>query len=268
MKIIILSFSILLPYIAFTQPLDSRSRAYFDSITKIKPDPYNHPHTSAIAEIPVTTYSDIYNSTQRPDSSYVIQKIPTGFGIYTDTVYLFSAHSADSLYDVIKSRYIGKKFVFNPMILYTNSSCKCAHLPPTGTVWTVKDLYRLDYAKTANWEQAHPVGYERLICKSANGDCVMVDLTYFDQQRTELIYTPERAAKLKLKYGTIFWNAILEGSVKFGMNQEMCERSWGKPTSTSITHSINGIIEKWFYYFPGHTQYLYFTDGHLTAFQP
>jgi flavodoxin len=53
--------------------------------------------------------------------------------------------------------------------------------------------------------------------------------------------------------------------VTIGMSQQdVLDSSWGKPDRVNRTTTANGVREQWVY---GHGNYLYFTNGVLTAYQ-
>lgn len=70
------------------------------------------------------------------------------------------------------------------------------------------------------------------------------------------------ADNYKSKFGN-YWQTILEGKVKIGMTNEMCELSWGKPKSINETITSGKKTEQWVY----SDNYLYFDNGILTAIQ-
>jgi hypothetical protein len=77
------------------------------------------------------------------------------------------------------------------------------------------------------------------------------------------MFTKGEAEGNKKKYGETNWRSILEGKVAVGFTKEMCELSWGKPKDIKNTVISGRKSEQWIY----EDNYLYFTNGKLTAIQ-
>jgi len=71
------------------------------------------------------------------------------------------------------------------------------------------------------------------------------------------------AEEYRKRFGDENWQLILEGKLKIGMTNEMCELSWGKPKSINETVTSGKKTEQWVY----SDNYLYFDNGLLTAKQ-
>lgn len=88
--------------------------------------------------------------------------------------------------------------------------------------------------------------------------------TFFSCFMEETQYT-KWVDSLQQKYGDEYCQNIIQKKVKIGMTQDMCIASWGEPDSINKTITSNGASEQWVY--EGIGEYLYFTNGILTAIQ-
>lgn len=74
----------------------------------------------------------------------------------------------------------------------------------------------------------------------------------------------KRTQYLNKKFGTAMAKIILSGKVQIGMTREMCKEAWGHPQKVNTTTTPQTVSEQWVY---GGHNYLYFTNGRLTAVQ-
>lgn len=83
-----------------------------------------------------------------------------------------------------------------------------------------------------------------------------------ERARTEALQ--KRTQYLNKKFGAAMAKIILSGKVQIGMTREMCKEAWGHPQKVNTTTTPQTVSEQWVY---GGHNYLYFTNGRLTAVQ-
>lgn len=114
--------------------------------------------------------------------------------------------------------------------------------------WTCKDL-TID-------EDSYKLG---LVLENEVGDVIFIpfdDIKRSDSRRRG--FSENEFNELAEKFGHDKMESILQGKVKVGFTEEMARMAWGEPSD--INRSSYG--DQWVY----HSQYLYFENGILTAF--
>ena len=83
-------------------------------------------------------------------------------------------------------------------------------------------------------------------------------------EKEYILAIQKRTQYLNKKYGARIGKMILNGKVQTGMTREMCKEAWGSPQKINTTTTTQTVSEQWVY---GGHNYLYFTNGKLTAIQ-
>jgi hypothetical protein len=103
-----------------------------------------------------------------------------------------------------------------------------------------------------------------MVFENNEGQVIMMQYdSIIGNKKHNNIFNKIDADKYATKFGKDIWNTILQGSVKIGMTNEACILSWGIPSKINETITAGNKTEQWVY----PNNYLYFTDGILTAIQ-
>ncbi len=86
---------------------------------------------------------------------------------------------------------------------------------------------------------------------------------FLNSEKSFSLFESKVADYYKLKFGTEYWNAILQSTIKLGMTKEMCKLSWGEPKSINSTIFKNKNGEQWVY----SKNYIYFEKGIVTRME-
>ena len=153
-------------------------------------------------------------------------------------------------YDKEKNSYLEKKFI----------------LKSTYNLIGIEDINTKEEIKFKKWDKWKCIDYVK---KEYEGFGLLIQndskQTFFIEKSMMETYTlpAEKIELYKKKFGLKFLNDILDGNVSIGMTKEICELAWGKPSDINKTVTKSGIKEQWVY----SKNYLYFTNGKLTAIQ-
>lgn len=81
-----------------------------------------------------------------------------------------------------------------------------------------------------------------------------------EEAETERLYM----AELQMKYGSSNAKLIINGEVRLGFSETMCEEAWGTPYDITRVTTQLGTTEAWWY---GDGNVLYFQNGKLVMIQ-
>lgn len=161
-----------------------------------------------------------------------------------------------------KKVHLGKQYVFNYEArgsLIDLKTGERSNNAPEG-VWTCRDVLIFQLPDNPLYQTTCTLCYKMV---SAKGAVALLP----DEQMTNVnqVFPLSRANALKKKYGTYFYNAMLNGDVEIGMSEELVRIICGNPDDITDATIAGGNRTHWYYENNSFLSAICFTNGKVSS---